>query len=409
MSEHLTNQPKRRRSDGPVLSATQYGLTSLRRIVAGPFAFVTSLLLATNADAQRSGASIDVGGLSMRYADSIDATAIALTPAFWAESSRTSVALSGTLSQFTSGIWSAQGGGNASLFTQRVGPLLGEIQGAGGGSAHEDGSRTGQLLASTRAHVARRDRGVWLGAGLGQTWDGDTWRNVRQGEAAAWARLGKVTAFASATPVVVDDSIRYTDAQLSAGVNLSRVELSASAGIRGGNRLPTLGGTAKSWGSASATGWVSSRIAVVAGAGTYPVDLTQGFPGGRFASLSLRFGSRRFPSASSISQVEDFRSTSPGELPGLVIFEMRATPTGAHELRVRAPSARSVEIMGDFTEWRPVTLRNIDGGWWSIVLGIATGIHEINMRIDGARWIVPPGLSPKSDEFAGSVGVLIVR
>lgn len=379
-------------------------------MVALLFAFVASLLLATNADAQRSGASIDVGGLSIRYADSIDATAIALTPAFWTESSRTSVALSGTLSQFTSGIWSAQGAGNASFFTRRAGLLLAEIEGAGGGSAHEDGSRTGQILAAARAHVARRDRGVWLGAGLGQAWDGDTWRNVRQGEAAAWARLGEVTAFASATPVVVDDSIRYTDAQLSAGVNLPRVELSASAGIRGGNRLPTLGGTAKSWGNASATGWVSSRIAVVASAGTYPVDLTQGFPGGRFASLSLRFGSRRFPaSSSSISQVEDFRSTSPGELPGLVAFEMRDTPTGARELRVRAPSARSIEIMGDFTEWRPVTLRNIDGGWWSIVLGIATGIHEINMRIDGARWIVPPGLSSRSDEFAGSVGVLIVR
>lgn len=346
----------------------------------------------------------------MRYADSIDATALALTPALWAESSRTSVALSGTLSQFTSGIWSAQGGGNASLFTRRVGLLLGEIEGAGGGSAHEDGSRTGQLLASTRAHISGRDHGVWLGAGLGQTWDGDTWRDVRQGEVAAWARVGEITTFASATPVVVGDSIRYTDARLAAGVNLQRVELSASAGIRGGNRLPTLGGTAKSWGSASATGWISSRVAVVASAGTYPVDLTQGFPGGRFASLSLRLGTRRFPPpSSSLSRLEDLRSTSPGNSPGSPAFEIRDTAAGVRELRVRAPSAKSVEIMGDFTNWSPVALSDAGDGWWSIALGIAAGIHEINMRINGDRWIVPPGLTARSDEFGGSVGILVVR
>lgn len=409
MSERLTNQPKQRRSDGPVLSATEYGLISLRRIVAGLFAFSASLLLAANADAQHRGASIDLGGLSMRYADSIDATALALTPALWAESSRTSVALSGTLSQFTSGIWSAQGGGNASLFTRRVGLLLGEIEGAGGGSAHEDGSRTGQLLASTRAHIAGRDQGVWLGAGLGQTWDGDTWRNVRQGEVAAWARVGEITAFASATPVVVDDSIRYTDAQLSAGVSLLRVELSASGGFRSGSRLPTLGGTAKSWGSASVAGWISSRVAVVASAGTYPVDLTQGFPGGRFASLGLRLGTRRFPSSSSsLSQLED-RSASSGRSPGSLAFEIRETPTDAPELRVRALFAKSVEIMGDFTDWSPVTLSDAGGGWWSIALPIAAGIHEINMRINGDRWIVPSGLTSRSDEFGGSVGILIVR
>src|SRR5512141_113897 len=39
--------------------------------------------LAVTASAQRTGASIDAGALSMQYADSIDANALALTPSIW--------------------------------------------------------------------------------------------------------------------------------------------------------------------------------------------------------------------------------------------------------------------------------------------------------------------------------------
>ncbi len=357
--------------------------------------------------AQETGASVDIGGMSMRYADSIDATAIALTPTFWTGSRLTSLVVSGTLSQFTSSGWSAQGAGAASAFTRRIGLLMGEIEGAAGGSTHNDGSRTGQALAMARAHLAQTTRGAWIGAGAGRTWDGVEWRNVRQAEVAAWARMASFTAFASASPVVVDDSIRYTDAQLSGSVNLARVELAASGGFRSGSRLPTLGGTAKSWGSASITGWFRPRLAIVASVGTYPVDLTQGFPGGRFASLSIRIGSRRFPaSTASLSQLEDFPMSSRSVPPS---FEMRSAGGSSRELRVRAASAQSVEVMGDFTDWQPLGLHLGGDGWWSITLPIAAGIHELNIRVDKGSWSVPEGMASKTDEFGGSVGILVVR
>jgi len=385
-------------------------MTSFRRISLGFLALAAFPLVA---GAQLTGASIDLGGLTMRYADSVDATALALTPAFWAESSLTSFALAGTLSQFASDGWSAQGAAAGSVFTRRIGSLLGELEGASGGSAHNDGSRTGQILATARAHFAGAERGVWAGGGLGRTWDGFTWRSVRQGEAGAWTSMGAVTALASVTPVVVDDSVRYTDAQLSAGVNLRHFELTASGGFRGGGRLPTLGGTAKSWGSASVTGWIGSRIAIVASAGTYPVDLTQGFPGGRFASLSVRLGARRFaPSLSQVSQVSLVDGIPPASGAGpstATVFELRNVGGGAREIRVLAPSASSVELMGDFTDWAPVRLTLGGEGWWSVRLPIAVGIHEINLRIDGGAWITPPGLMSRSDEFGGSVGLLVVR
>ncbi len=354
--------------------------------------------LAAPASSQSARASIDAGAVNMQYADSIDANAVALTPSLWINARRASLNTTGTLSEFSGGGWSAQGSADGSVFTPRAGWFIGEFEGSAGGSTRNDASRTGQLLAITRAHLSSDTRGIWLGAGLGGTWDGVEWRKVRQGEAAAWIQLSNASALVSATPVVVDDSIRYTDAQLSGSLNLPRVDIDASAGFRSGSRLPTLGGSAKSWGSASVTGWIASRIALVASAGTYPVDLTQGFPGGRFASLSIRFGSRRFTPSREHVPVPRARN----------VFALRTLASGDRQIRIRNPRANTVEIMGDFTDWAPVVLQSEGGEWWSISMPITAGIHEVNVRFNGGEWTVPAGLHRKPDEFGGAVGVLVV-
>ena len=366
------------------------------------WAIILSLLggqLAAPASAQQPSFSIDAGALNMQYADSIDANAIAVTPSLWIDARRASFSSTATLSQFSGGGWSAQGSADGSVFTRRIGFLLGELEGNAGGSTRNDASRTGQLLATARAHFAGDTKGLWIGVGAGGTWDGIEWRDVRQGEAAAWTHFGNGTATITATPIIVDDSIRYTDAQIFGSLNLSRVDLDASAGFRSGNRLPTLGGTAKSWGSASITGWIASRIALVASAGTYPVDLTQGFPGGRFASLSIRIGSRRTAPSNEPTRTAPLRSA----------FVMKNTSPNIREIRIHEPSARTVEIMGDFTTWNPVSLERSESGWWTVALPIPKGIHELNMRINGGPWIVPAGLPRKADEFGSAVGVLLVQ
>jgi hypothetical protein len=352
------------------------------------------------ASAQRSGASIDAGALNMRYADSVNANAIALTPAMWIESSRATLSATGTISQFIDGGWSAQANAAGSVFTRRRSLFLGEVEGSAGGSTHNEGAHTGQLIAIGRAHIMNDFRGAWIGGGAGRANDGSSWRNVVQGEAAAWARFNSATAFASVTPVAVADSIRYTDAQISASLNLPVFELGATGGHRSG-------GGSKSWGNASVTAWVAPRIAIVASAGTYPVDFTQGFPGGRFASLSLRIGMRRFPPAtSSIPELEDLRSSTSSSP---LRLESRELPGGQRRIRLYAPKAASVELMADFTDWKTVKLENTGGGWWSSPFHLTPGIHELNVRIDAGPWITPPGLPSKTDEFGGSVGILIIR
>jgi hypothetical protein len=368
------------------------------------------LFAASTAFAQRSGASIDVSGLNMRYADSINANAVAVTPSLWAESNFTSASANGTLSSYTGGGWSAQGNADASLFTKAVGRLFGEFEGSAGGSTRNDLSRTAQMLGSVRAHFAGADQGAWIGVGAGSAWDGSTWRSIRQAEVAGWARFGYATAALSATPVVVDDSIKYTDAQLSAEFNLPLVELSASGGLRNGNRLPTIGGTAKSWGSVSIAGWIASHIAIVASAGTYPVDFTQGFPGGRFASLGIRLGQRRFvPTPTSMHDVEQIDPTTRVVPRREMSLEIRNSGGSTRLLRLNASSAKVVEVMGDFTAWKPVRLSSEDSRLWTGTFQIEPGIHEMNVRVDGGNWIVPSGIASRKDEFGGSVGIVVIR
>jgi hypothetical protein len=359
---------------------------------------------AQQAGAPQPRASVDFGALNMRYADSVKSNAIALTPAFWIESSSTSLSATGNISRFSAGGWSLQGNADGSVFSPRKSFFVGELEGSGGGSTHNDGARTGQALTMARAHFANDVRGIWIGGGLGGAYDGAAWKSVRQGEAAAWARFRGATAFASVTPVGVGSDIRYTDTQLSGSLNLPIIELDASAGFRSGSNIPSES-TSKSWGSGTVTAWLASRLALVASAGTYPVDLTQGFPGGRFASIAIRFGTRRYPPAT--PSINDLSTAAASR--SVSRFETRNVSGGLREIRIQAPNAHAVEIMGDFTSWHPISLENVGGGWWSASLGIPQGIHELNMRIDGGKWIIPPGLPAKTDEFGGSVGVLILR
>jgi hypothetical protein len=247
--------------------------------------------------------------------------------------------------------------------------------------------------------------GAYLGADVGRTWDGAVWHNVRQGEAGVWLDHDGRTWLATVTPVAVEDSIHYTDFQAAVRYPIGMVDFGASVGARAGSVGAAVGGSSRAWGNASAVMWVGPRLAVVASAGAYPVDLTQGYPGGRFVTLSLRIASR------------DARSVQPHPTGDAT----DASPIGATKLdvltvigrqriiRVYAPSARTVELNGDFTMWRAVSLTRGNDGWWTTECSIATGTHEMNIRINGGEWLAPPGLLTSRDEFGGTVGILTVE
>jgi 1,4-alpha-glucan branching enzyme len=78
-------------------------------------------------------------------------------------------------------------------------------------------------------------------------------------------------------------------------------------------------------------------------------------------------------------------------------------------VRVNAPGARTVEINGDFTNWAPVRLVPAADGWWTSTLPLKRGKYQMNLRVNGGDWTVPPGLLSMTDEFGGTVGLLVVE
>jgi hypothetical protein len=349
--------------------------------------------------------TLDAGGVHVRYADSIRASAVSLTPSLSLELPWATFGAIGTGSLFDIGKWSTQGVVAGAVFTPALGPLSAELGASAGGSAHQDRTRTGQFLGQGRVHLMGDSHGVWVGGGAGRTWNGLTWQRIALAELGGWGQLGPLSLAATVTPTAVADTLRYADAEAGVRWTSARVELSASLGARRGDRVLDIGTT--TWGGGGAVVWIVPHLAVVADVGTYPVDFTQGYPGGRYASVALRLTSASPARQAPRGADPPVAQAPPAEDP--VGYELRSAEDGRRTIRIRAPGAGVVEVAGDFTDWVPIALTAAADGWWEATLAIAPGVHQMNFRVDGGAWSVPRGMNTLSNEFSGLVGLLVVR
>lgn len=349
--------------------------------------------------------TLDLGAARIRYADSLYASVVSVTPTTRVAWQRASAAVAGTYARFGEGGWSINGDADLSVFSPPLGTVLGELAAAGGGSAQDGDSRTGRILAVGRAHAMGRVGGLWAGAGVGRTYDGQEWRGIRLLDGGAWVQVRSFTGLATVEPSIMDDTIRYTDTNVAVRWEGERFEVGASGGMRTGRRLPALGGTAKTWGSASVAIRATNLVAVVASGGSYPVDLTQGFPGGRYASLAIRLQAPGWAERAAARSGSGARGADTGPVH---TFAVEREAGDEATIVARAPTAEQVEISGDFTGWRPMPLRPDGNGQWRITLAIVPGTHQVNVRVNGGPWLVPPGLTSLRDEFGGAVGLLVV-
>lgn len=352
--------------------------------------------------AQRIVSSLDAQGNRLRYADTLDAAAIGLTPSLRLEWNNATLSASGTYAQLAHA-WSADGSLDASVFTPSTGPLSAELAGTLGGSTHQDGTRTGAAVGIGRLHLDGTSVGAWLGAGGGATSDGFVWRGVREGDAGAWFGNGPATLTLTAQPTMVDDSIRYTDLSAAGSWRGRIFELGAVVGARTGAHLPLLTGSPTAWGSVNAVAWLLPRVALLASAGTYPVDYTQGFPGGRFLSAGVRLSltPRVLPAAPAATEVAPSGS-------GVSELQLAGAAGSRRTLRLRAVRAHSVDVRGDFSGWQPRALARSADGWYVLATPLAPGTYQMNVRVNGGEWTSPPSLATVRDEFGGVTGVLIV-
>jgi hypothetical protein len=70
--------------------------------------------------------------------------------------------------------------------------------------------------------------------------------------------------------------------------------------------------------------------------------------------------------------------------------------------------ARTVEISGDVTAWRPRAMQRLTADEWESVIAMPRGTHHLSIRVDGDAWHAPPGLAAVADDFDGTAGVVVV-
>ena len=359
-----------------------------------------SCTVTTLSGAQRVS-TLDIGASSVRYADDYTATAMSITPAIqWERGAATLFGL-GTLSRFETGELSSSAVLAASYLTNPRDRLRAEFAVSGAGNAHEDGSRTGLAIAQLRAHVALRGAGLWVGGSGGRAWNMESARGASALEAGGWWRHGTLVLTGSVAPWRAGEH-SWTEVAGAARWTRGPLEASAMLGVRSGGDASDRG----AWGGIDGAWWITRHVAVSGSAGRNRADLLQGMPGGRYLTLGVRLATR-----SPLMEIQRLRGTPPASrLARPVAGRIAVTGTGARRtIRLDADRAQVVEIMGDFTEWRPVRLAPARGSEWEITLPLAAGSHRFNIRIDGGDWGVPDGVTAITDDFDGVVGILNVR
>jgi hypothetical protein len=350
--------------------------------------------------------TLDAGVSIVRYDGFLASGAASVAPEVRFESPRFSARARGTLLVFESGNRSFQGQVSGGGFSPAVGPLRAEVAAEAGTSAYAAFARFLHVLGLVRLHHMTGRRGFWLGATLGQSTYADTAQPTSGWEAVVWSRTGATWRSASARAMRVRDTT-YADAEGRARVAFGRVVVDGSAGTRFGGR----GGGHGVYGEMSGSLWLSAGLAVVAGGGRYPSDPARGSIPGRYVSLAMRLGQRALASRGvtpvlALRQRYQPRDDPPPTLAGLR-FELRRAADGALTIRIHAPSASRVEIMGDFSEWQAIALVRTDGTW-EVGLPLRPGLYRFNVRVDGGAWGVPSGVATAADDFDGVVATIVV-
>ena len=155
---------------------------------------------------------------------------------------------------------------------------------------------------------------------------------------------------------------------------------------------------------------LGERTALFVSGGRYPTDPVSGSVAGRYASAGLRLRTALPRPRAIRDPLPLSRSPANGDGGAGVTarLEVQPAPDGTVRVVVHAPAAASVEVAGDFTDWQPVTLRRVGEDIWEEVLRIPSGVHRINVRVDGGRWTAPAGMARAQDEFGGEVGIVAV-
>ncbi|HEU4524859.1 MAG TPA: glycogen-binding domain-containing protein [Gemmatimonadales bacterium] len=377
------------------------------------------------AHGQLSG-TLDMGAGTYRPDRAIAGGIASIVPSFRYLSGPFEVNALGVYSDAPAGRWNFQGATEAIARKPAFGFMLLEASGKAEWTSHYRVQGTTTFSGGVRAYLATGSRArAWIGGTFGRATALGARRPLRRTEVGGSTALGRVhLAFTLANTTVdrsymlgpVDpreptldtmaaypepsaqhrvDRLALTDAVLSGRWRLRSFDFDATLGRRFSRSTPeTL-----IWGL-SASRDLAPTLALVAAAGRAGSDPVTSVPGARYLAVGLRLKVGA-PTAPPLPARPAVDASAP--------FRIGPALAAGREIVIQAPRAQSVELAGDFTDWKPVSLSRWGPDWWRTLLAIPPGLHRLAIRIDGGAWRAPPGTRPVESEFGGQIAEVIVQ
>jgi hypothetical protein len=377
---------------------------------------------AAPAAAQLAG-TLDMGAGTYRPDRAIPGGIASIVPSLRYRRGPVELSAIGVYSDAPAGRWNFQGGTAASIRTPTFGILQLEAMGQAEWTSHYQVRGTTLFSGGVRAYLTPGSGArAWVGRHQGQASALGTRRPLRRSEFGGSARLGAVHLEFSVANTTVDRALLFgqldpredtlasgplpagesrvervalTDAVLSGRWRIQSLDFDASLGRRFSHN------TAETtiWGL-SASRSIAPSLALVAAAGRAGSDPVTSVPGAQYFALGLRLkvGS---PVLAPLPAAVARTTTAP--------FQIGPAVAAGREIVIQAVDARSVELAGDFTDWKPVALQRWGEDGWRALLPISPGLHRLAIRIDGGAWRAPAGTRPIASEFGGEVAEVIVE
>jgi hypothetical protein len=374
---------------------------------------------------QLSG-TLDMGAGTYRPEHSIPGGIASIVPSLRYTSGPFEVTALGVYSDAPAGRWNFQGGTEAFARTPAFGFLLLEASGKAEWTSHYRVQGTTTFSGGVRAYTATGSRArAWMGRSFGRATALGARRPLRRTEIGGSAMLGRVHLAFTLANTTVDrsymltpgdprepmadtlgaypepnaqhqvDRLALTDAVLSGRWRFRTLEFDASLGRRFSRSTPET----VIWGL-SASRDLAPTLALVAAAGRAGSDPVTSVPGARYVAVGLRLKVGA-PAAVSLPARPAADASAP--------FRIGPAVAAGREIVVRAPDAETVELAGDFTDWKPVVLRQWGADSWRTLIPVSPGLHRLAVRIDGGEWRAPPGTRPVESEFGGQVAEVVVE
>jgi AMP-activated protein kinase-like protein len=341
---------------------------------------------------------LDLGASRVRYDTAAATGSVYLTPTFEWSGPLVYAALTGTATRTEGSQWSGEGrGALAAMLPLRPGSnsLRLQLAGAGGGTSTGTGYRSATAEGGATLHWSSRRGGVWAGVGAASAWASTpgTWISAFQPTAGAWIRPGVVTLSAGWSPFRLEGWwFNQVDGRLTAVTGPFEAEV--YAGWRG---APAASGVkSANWAGGNVAWWATRWLAVTGSGGSYPSDLLQGLPRGRYVAVGLRLSTRhRYPlPLASNSQIALFQSLG------------HAAESGV--FRFRVPGASRVDVVGDWTGWEPMPLERGPDGSWVMRAKLSPGTYRFSLVADGDRWVLPEGYDGVDDGYGDKVSIIVI-